>query len=181
LIPAGGGTKEFTLRASNDYRKGAIELPILRDRFMTIATAKVSTSGEEAYQLGILRKGHDGITMNQGRLIAEAKGCVLELTTAGYTKPQPRNDIKVLGREALGAFLTGINGMLLGNYISDYDKKIAQKLAYVMSGGDLSQPNLVSEQYLLDLEREAFVSLCGEKKTLERLQSVLKTGRPVRN
>lgn len=181
LIPAGGGTKEFTLRASNNYKKGEIELPILRDRFMTIALAKVSTSGEEAYQLGILRKGHDAITMNQKRLIAEAKKSVLNLAAAGYTKPQPKNDIKVLGKEALGAFLTGINGMLLGNYISEHDKKIAQKLAYVMSGGDLSQPNLVSEQYLLDLEREAFVSLCGERKTLERLQSVIKTGKPVRN
>ncbi len=181
LIPAGGGTKEFTRRASNDYKKGEIELPVLRDRFMTIAMAKVSTSGAEAYQSGLLRKGHDAITMNQKRLIAEAKKSVLDLAAAGYTKPQPKNDIKVLGKEALGAFLTGINGMLLGNYISEYDKKIAQKLAYVMSGGDLSQPNLVSEQYLLDLEREAFVSLCGERKTLERLQSVIKTGKPVRN
>lgn len=181
LIPAGGGTKEFTLRASNDYRKDEIEIPILRDRFMTIAMAKVSTSGEEAYQSGVLRKGKDAITMNQSRLIAEAKRSVLDLAAAGYTRPSPRNDIKVLGREALGAFLTGINGMLLGNFISEHDKKIAQKLAWVMSGGDLSQPNFVSEQYLLDLEREAFVSLCGEKKTLERLQSVIKTGKPVRN
>jgi 3-hydroxyacyl-CoA dehydrogenase len=181
LIPAGGGTKEFTLRASNDYRKGEIEIPVLRDRFMTIAMAKVAASGEEAFQLGVLRKGQDAVTMNQSRLIAEAKRSVLGLAAAGYTKPSPQKNIKVLGREALGAFLTGINGMLLGNYISEHDKKIAQKLAWVMSGGDLSQPNFVSEQYLLDLEREAFVSLCGEKKTLERLQSVIRTGKPVRN
>lgn len=181
LIPAGGGTKEFTLRASDRYKKGEIELPILQQRFMTIALAKVSASGREAFDLGIFRKGHDEITMNQNRVIAEAKKSVIDMAREGYTKPRPRNDIKVLGKESLGAFLTGINNMLLGNYISEYDAKIAKKLAWVMSGGDLSQPNLVSEQYLLDLEREAFVSLCGERKTLERLQSVIKSGKPVRN
>lgn len=181
LIPAGGGSKEFVLRASDEYRKGEIELPVLTSRFMTIATAKVATSATDAYSLGILRKGNDEMTMNESRLLADAKRSVLDIVASGYNKPQPRTDITVLGRESLGAFLTGINSMLLGNYISEYDKKIAQKLAWVMSGGDLSQPQIVSEQYLLDLEREAFVSLCGEHKTLERLQSVIKTGKPVRN
>lgn len=181
LIPAGGGSKEFTLRASDEYRKGEIELPILTARFMTIATAKVATSAEEAFSMGILRKGHDTITMNESRLLADAKRSVLNMVSAGYRPPQPRTDIKVLGREALGAFLTGINSMGLAHYITEYDQKIAKKLAWVMSGGDLSQPALVDEQYLLDLEREAFVSLCGERKTLERLQSVIKTGKPIRN
>jgi 3-hydroxyacyl-CoA dehydrogenase len=100
---------------------------------------------------------------------------------AGYTMPVQRNDIKVLGQSGLGMLYAGINGMLRGNYITEHDVKIAKKLAYVMCGGDLSEPTLVSEQYLLNLEREAFLSLCGEKKTLERIQSVLKGGKPVRN
>lgn len=181
LIPAGGGTKEFTLRASDEYRKGEIELPILTQRFMTIATAKVATSATEAYSMGVLRRGYDRVVMNEGRLLSEAREKVVNLASAGYNPPQPREDIKVLGKESLGAFLTGINSMRLGGYITEYDGKIAQKLAWVMSGGDLSQPGLVSEQYLLDLEREAFVSLCGERKTLERIQSVIKTGKPIRN
>jgi 3-hydroxyacyl-CoA dehydrogenase len=181
VIPAGGGTKEFVLRASDAYREGEIDLVKLQERFLTIATAKVSTSGPEAYELGIMRKGADSITMNQSRLIADAKQSVLDIIARGYTMPQPRKDIKVLGREALAAFLTGINGMWRGNYISEHDVKVAQKLAYVMSGGDLSEATLVNEQYLLDLEREAFLSLCGERKTLERMQSVITTGKPVRN
>jgi 3-hydroxyacyl-CoA dehydrogenase len=181
VIPAGGGTKEFALRASDAYRKGEIELPILQERFLTIAMAKVSTSAEEAVQMGFLRKGHDTWTLNPRRVIAEAKRSVQDMALAGYTAPQPRQDIKVLGREALGAFLAGIHSMGFANRITAHDQKVAQKLAWVMSGGDLSQPTLVSEQYLLDLEREAFVSLCGERKTLERMQSVIKTGKPVRN
>lgn len=181
LIPAGGGTKEFTLRASAAYRKGEIELPVLTGRFMTIATAKVATSAVDAFTLGILRAGHDEITMNENRLLADAKRSVLNMVSLGYQPPRPGASIEVLGREALGAFLTGINSMGLANYITEYDQKVARKLAWVMSGGDLSQPQRVSEQYLLDLEREAFVSLCGERKTLERLQSVIKTGKPIRN
>lgn len=180
LIPAGGGTKEFTLRAGEAYRKGEIELPILRPRFMTIGTAKVSGSADEAYEMGMLRKGYDRVTMNPSRVIAEAKARVREMATAGYVIPA-RKKVKVLGREVLGALLTGIHSMWLANHISEYDRKIAGKLAWVMSGGDLSAPTEVTEEYLLDLEREAFVSLCGEQKTLERLQSVLKTGKPVRN
>jgi 3-hydroxyacyl-CoA dehydrogenase len=153
----------------------------LQNRFITIGTAKVSTSAFEAYDLGILRKGIDEISMNQSRRIAEAKQSVIDLYDRGYSQPVQRGDIKVLGREGLGMLYAGINGMFHGNYISDYDVKIAKKLAYVMCGGDLSQATLVNEQYLLNLEREAFLSLCGEKKTLERLQSVLKTGKPIRN
>jgi 3-hydroxyacyl-CoA dehydrogenase len=181
LIPGGGGTKEFALRASDDMHEDEPETITLKNRFFSVATAKVSTSAQEAYGLGILRKGHDEVVMNQGRRISEAKRAVLDLSDAGYSMPMQRKDIKVLGRMGLGMLYTGINGMLRGNYISEHDVLIAHKLAWVMCGGDLSEPTLVSEQYLLDLEREAFLSLCGEKKTLERLQSVLKGGKPVRN
>lgn len=181
LIPGGGGTKEFALRASDAIQHNEPETIPLQNRFITIGTAKVSTSAFEAYEMGILRKGIDEITMNQSRRIAEAKRSVIDLYDRGYSQPTQRTDIKVLGREGLGMLYAGINGMYRGNYISDYDVKIAKKLAYVMCGGDLSQATLVNEQYLLNLEREAFLSLCGEKKTLERLQSVLKTGKPVRN
>ena len=129
----------------------------------------------------MLRKGKDEIRLNQDRRIADAKNSVIEIYDSGYTMPLQRTDVKVLGRSLLGTLYAGINGMFRGNYITEHDVKVAKKLAYVMCGGDLSEHTLVSEQYLLNLEREAFLSLCGEKKTLERLQSVLKTGRPVRN
>jgi 3-hydroxyacyl-CoA dehydrogenase len=181
LIPGGGGTKEFTLRASDAIQHNEPETIPLQNRFITIGTAKVSTSGFEAFDLGILRKGVDEISMNQSRRIVNAKQSVIELFDHGYIAPVQRTDIKVLGRSGLGMLYAGINGMLRGNYISEHDVLVAKKLAYVMCGGDLSEPTVVSEQYLLNLEREAFLSLCGEKKTLERLQSVLKSGKPVRN
>ncbi|MCW3463216.1 3-hydroxyacyl-CoA dehydrogenase/enoyl-CoA hydratase family protein [Chitinophaga nivalis] len=181
IIPGGGGTKEMALRASLEFKEGRIEEEPLKDYFMTVATAKVATSGFEGFDMGVLRKGHDEITMNASRLIADAKRSVLVLADEGYTQPVERTDIKVMGRSALGALLVGVYSMRLGNYISEHDQKVANKLAYVMCGGDLTEPAFVSEQYLLDLEREAFLSLCGERKTLERLQSVIKTGRPVRN
>lgn len=181
LIPGGGGTKEFALRAADDMHDNEPETITLQQRFLTIGTAKVSTSAKEAYSMGILRKGTDNISMNQSRRITGAKEAVIELYNSGYTKPVQRSDIKVLGRGGLGVLYAGINGMFRGNYISEHDVKIARKLAYVMCGGDLTEPTLVSEQYLLDLEREAFLSLCGERKTLERLQSVIKGGKPVRN
>jgi 3-hydroxyacyl-CoA dehydrogenase len=181
LIPGGGGTKEFTLRAADEMHEDEPETITLKNRFFTIATAKVSTSAYEAYDLGILRKGRDIVSINQGRRIAEARSSVIELYNDGYTIPVPRNDVKVLGRSALGALYAGINGMWRGNYATDHDVVVAKKLAYVMCGGDLSEPTLVTEQYILDLEREAFLSLCGEKKTLERIQSVLKGGKPLRN
>ena len=181
LIPAGGGTKEFVLRASDDFKEGEILLPGLRDRFLTIGQAKVSTSAEEAYHLGILKRGRDEYVMNSRRQLRRAKEAVIDLADAGYTKPTMRKDIKVLGRTGLGMIYAGANAMFSGRYISEHDKKISEKLGYVMCGGDLSAPALVSEQYLLDLEREAFLSLCGEKKTLERIQSILTTGKVLRN
>ncbi|MFI5218843.1 MAG: 3-hydroxyacyl-CoA dehydrogenase/enoyl-CoA hydratase family protein [Bacteroidia bacterium] len=181
LIPGGGGTKEFTLRFSDDIKEGDIELNILRNRFLTIGQAKVATSAHEAFDLGILRHGIDEITLNKSRLIADAKQAAIELAEAGYTKPALRRDIRVLGKSGLGMVYAGANAMFAGNYISEHDKLISEKLGYVMCGGDLSAPSLVSEQYLLDLEREAFLSLCGERKTLERIQAILTTGKPLRN
>lgn len=181
LIPGGGGTKEFALRAGDELHPDEPETNTLKGRFFSIATAKVATSAHEAFSMGILRPGTDKIIMNIGRRIAEAKKEVIELSDAGYVMPAQRKDVKVLGRQALGALIAGINGMWRGKYASDHDALIARKIAYVMCGGDISEQSLVSEQYLLDLEREAFLSLCGEKKTLERIQSVLKTGKPVRN
>ena len=181
LIPGGGGTKEFALRASDEMHVNEPETITLQNRFLTIGTAKVATSAFEGYDLGILRKGRDEVSINQSRRIADAKKAAIELYDAGYTMPVERKDIKVLGRSGLGMLYAGINGMYKANYITEHDVKIAQKLAYVMCGGDLSEPTLVSEQYLLNLEREAFMSLAGEKKTLERIQSVLKGGKPIRN
>jgi 3-hydroxyacyl-CoA dehydrogenase len=181
LIPGGGGTKEFTLRAADEMHEDEPETITLKNRFLTIATAKVATSAFEGFDLGILRKGHDEISMNQGRRIADAKKSVIEMFDAGYTQPVQRTDIKVLGRSALGALYAGIHSMKVANYATEHDSLVAKKLAYVMCGGDLTEPSLVSEQYILDLEREAFLSLTGEKKTLERIQSVLKAGKPVRN
>jgi 3-hydroxyacyl-CoA dehydrogenase len=181
LIPGGGGTKEFTLRASDEMHEDEPETITLKNRFLTIATAKVATSAFEGFDIGVYRKGLDEVVLNQGRRIAEAKKSVIEFFDSGYTAPVQRKDVKVLGQSALGALYAGINGMWRANYATDHDVVVAKKLAYVMCGGDLSEPTLVSEQYLLDLEREAFLSLCGEKKTLERIQSVLKGGKPVRN
>ena len=147
---------------------------------MNIAMAKVSTSAAEAKNLGYLRN-QDGITLNRKRQLAEAKAKVLELHEAGYTQPVQQSNIRVLGKTSLALFEAGITGMRYGAYISEHDAKIARKLAWVMSGGDLSSPTEVSEQYLLDLEREAFLSLTGEKKTLERIHSILFKGKPLRN
>jgi len=181
LIPGGGGTKEFTLRASDEMHEDEPETITLKNRFLSIATAKVATSAFEGFDIGIYRKGLDEVIMNQGRRIAEAKKSVIEIYDSGYSMPVQRKDVKVLGQSALGALYAGINGMWRANYATDHDVVVAKKLAYVMCGGDLSEPSFVSEQYLLDLEREAFLSLCGEKKTLERIQSVLKVGKPIRN
>ena len=181
LIPGGGGTKEFVLRASDEMHEDEPETITLKNRFLSIATAKVATSAHEAFALGVYRKGLDEVVMNQGRRISEAKKSVIEIYDSGYTTPVQRKDIKVLGQSALGALYTGIHAMKTANYATEHDSVVAKKLAYVMCGGDLSEPTLVSEQYLLDLEREAFLSLCGEKKTLERIQSVLKSGKPIRN
>lgn len=181
LIPGGGGTKEMVVRASDRNIKEDIEVNYLQQLFINVGTAKVSTSAQEAFSNFILRPGFDSVSINPDRRIAEAKRKVLLMHEKGYTQPAPRHDIKVQGRGGLGGLLSGIHGMWRGKYISDYDRFIAEKLAYVMCGGDLSQPTLVTEQYLLDLEREAFLSLCGQRKTLERLQSILQTGKPLRN
>lgn len=181
VIPGGGGTKEFVLRASDEIHQGEPETITLQNRFINIATAKVATSAHEAYDLGIYRKGIDEISINGDRRISEAKKAVIELYDQGYVMPIQRTDIKVAGRSGLGALYAGINGMWRAQYATDHDVTVAKKLAYVMCGGDLSEAREVSEQYLLDLEREAFLSLTAEKKTLERIQSILKTGKPLRN
>lgn len=171
----------MALRAQDTFRKGDVELNTLQEYFLTIGMAKVSTSAYEAFDLGVLQKGKDVVVVNKDRQIAVAKAHAKLMADAGYTQPVKRNDIKVLGKQALGMFLVGTDSMKDSKYISEHDMKIANKLAYVMAGGDLSEPTLVNEQYLLDLEREAFLSLCTERKTLERIQHMLKTGKPLRN
>ncbi len=181
LIPGGGGTKEMALRAGDRNIKEDIETNYLQQLFINVGTAKVSTSAHEAFDNFILRPGYDHISINPDRRIADAKRTVLSMWERGYTQPVARNDVKVQGRGGLGGLMSGIHGMWRGKYISDYDKFIAEKLACVMCGGDLSSATTVTEQYLLDIEREAFLSLCGQKKTLERLQSIITTGKPLRN
>jgi 3-hydroxyacyl-CoA dehydrogenase len=181
LIPGGGGTKEFAVRISDSFFEGDLELATLKNKFLTIGQAKVSTSAHEAFDLGYLRPGHDEITLNRNRLLHDAKASCILMAEEGYVKPAPRKDIKVLGKTGLGMVYAGAASMQAGGYISEHDKKISEKLGYVLCGGDLSAPTYVSEQYLLDLEREAFVSLCGEKKTLERMQSILTGGKVLRN
>jgi len=181
VIPGGGGSKEMTLRASDQFKKNDVRLNILQEYFLTIGTAKVATSAYEGFHNGVLSHSKDLVVVNKDRQIAEAKKHALLMAEAGYTQPVHRKDILVLGKQALGAFLVGTDGMMAGHYISEHDRKIANKLAYVMAGGDLSEPTLVSEQYLLDLEREAFLSLATERKTLERIQFMLTKGKPLRN
>ncbi|HEX6332789.1 MAG TPA: 3-hydroxyacyl-CoA dehydrogenase/enoyl-CoA hydratase family protein [Flavisolibacter sp.] len=181
IIPGGGGTKEFVLRASDEMHPDEPETITLKNRFLTIATAKVATSAHEGFENGVYRRGLDEVIMNQNRRVMDAKRSVIEFSESGYVMPSRRSDIRVLGRSGLGALYAGINGMWRAGYATDHDVVVARKLAYVMCGGDLSEQTLVTEQYLLDLEREAFLSLTGERKTLERIQSVLKGGKPVRN
>jgi 3-hydroxyacyl-CoA dehydrogenase len=181
VIPGGGGSKEMTRRAAMTFQKDDVELNRLRENFLTIGMAKVAKSAHEAYDLNILERGKDIVVVSRDRQLAIAKEQAKLMAQNGYSQPVKTNDIKVLGRQALGAFLVGTDQMKAGKYISEHDQKIANKLAYVMSGGDLSEANYVSEQYLLDLEREAFLSLCGERKTLERLQHMIKKGKPLRN
>ena len=181
VIPGGGGTKEFALRASDEFKDDQIVQNALKDRFLTIGMAKVSTSAVEAAELGYLQKDKYSITMNRSRLLADAKTKAIELAEAGYTQPVRRKDIKVLGKQGLGIVYAGANSMYSGNFISEHDKKISEKLGWVLCGGDLSSPTEVTEQYLLDLEREAFLSLCTERKTLERIQSIVTKGKPLRN
>jgi len=181
VIPGGGGSKEMALRASDSFQKNDVELNRLQEHFLTVAMAKVSTSAYEAYHTDILQKGKDIVVVNKDRQIATAKAYAKLMAEQGYTQPPRRKDVKVLGKQALGMFLVGTDSMEASRYISEHDHKIANKLAYVMAGGDLSEPTLVSEQYLLDLEREAFLSLTTERKTLERIEHMLKKGKPLRN
>jgi 3-hydroxyacyl-CoA dehydrogenase len=181
LIPGGGGTKEFVVRTSDSFYQGDPQLPTLIERFQTIATAKVATSAHEAFEIGVMHHDKDEVVVNGNRVISEAKRKVLELAHDGYVQKPQRDDIIVLGRTALGALYAGVEAFGVSNYASEHDMKIGRKLAYVMAGGDLTQATKVTEQYLLNLEREAFLSLLGERKTLERIQHILKTGKPLRN
>ncbi len=180
LIPGGGGTKEFTVRLAEEFEDGDIRTNSFRKRFLTIGQAKVSTSAEEAFELGYLRRGFDHIVINRDEQLAYAKAKAIELSEKGYTRPVPKK-LKVLGKEAMGLVYIGANTMESGNYISEHDKLISEKLGYVMSGGMLSEPTEVSEDYLLDLERKKFLELCMQRKTLERMQSLVKTGKILRN
>ncbi len=182
LIPAGGGTKELTMRAMDKAAKtpDADPLAFLKKTFETIAMGKVATSAQEAKSWGIL-KDSDAISMNGDRLIADAKAEVIALAETGYVQPVERTDIFVMGEQAQAAIKLALHMMRQGGFISDHDQLIGKKLAKVMSGGDFNHSAYVSEQHLLDLEREAFLSLCGEKKTQERIAAMLKTGKPLRN
>ncbi len=181
LIPGGAGTKEFAVRASDAYsREGDVQIPTLIEKFKTIALAQVATSAHEAFNYGYLLAQKDQVVQNTARNIGEAKAKVLELAD-NYVRPIPRTDIQVLGRTGLGALYIAAHSLKLGNYASEHDIKIAHKIAWVLCGGDLTSPQQVSEQYLIDLEREAFLSLCGEQKTLARIQHMLETGKPLRN
>ena len=180
LIPGGGGTKEFALRVSDGFYEGDVKMPMLIDHFKSIATAAVSTSAYEAFDLHYLLENRDSISYNVQRNIGLAKDKVLELAK-DYVPPSTREDIEVLGRSGLGVLYTAINEYRLGKYMSEYDEVIARKLAYAMCGGDLTHPQQVSEQYLLDLEREAFMSLLGNQKTLDRIQYLLMNNKPLRN
>lgn len=180
LIPGGGGTKEFALRASDSFFEGDVQMPTLIDKFRNIAMANVATSAHQAFDYGYLLPSKDSVVLNTERNIAEAKAKVLEMAE-GYTQPLQREDITVLGRQGLATLYAAANELRLGRYASEHDIKIAKKVAWVLCGGDLTGQQQVSEQYLLDVEREAFLSLCGEQKTLERIQHMLQTNKPLRN
>ncbi|MCB0518686.1 MAG: enoyl-CoA hydratase/isomerase family protein [Lewinellaceae bacterium] len=180
LIPGGAGTKEFAVRASDSFFEGDVQIPTLVEKFKTIALASVATSAYEAFNYGYLLPEKDSVVLNTMRNIAEAKKKVLELAN-NYVQPIERTDVTVLGRGGLAALYVAANELKLGNYASEHDIKIAKKIAWVLCGGDLTGTQQVSERYLLDLEREAFLSLCGEQKTLERVQYMLTNNRPLRN
>jgi len=182
LIPGGGGTKEMAVRAYEAVADNpdADQFSYLRRNFELVAMAKVSTSALEAKHMGFLRPS-DRIVMNRDRVIEEARQAVLTLVKEGYRPPRPREDVLVLGEAALTKFKLGIHMMRRGGYISEHDALVGTKVAEVVTGGRLTRATRVSEQYLLDLEREAFVSLCGTRATQERLAHMLKTGKPLRN
>jgi 3-hydroxyacyl-CoA dehydrogenase len=181
LIPGGGGSKEFAKRFSEELKDGDIKINRLRERFLSIGQAKVSTSAYEAFDLGYLRPGTDEVVVSRELQLTRAKQAALELADAGYIAPKREKNITVLGQEGLGIIYVGANSMKSGHYMSEHDQVISEKLGWVMCGGDLSENTVVSEQYLLDLERKAFVELCQQRKTLERLESLVKSGKILRN
>ncbi len=181
LIPGGGGTKEFAKRLSDELRDGDIKINRLRDRFLTVGQAKVSLSAYEAFDYGYLREGIDEVVVSRDHQLARAKAACLELADKGYVAPKREKNITVVGQEGLGIVYVGANSMLSGNYMSEHDRIISEKLGFVLCGGDLSENTTVSEQYLLDLERKAFLELCREKKTLQRIESIVKYGKILRN
>jgi 3-hydroxyacyl-CoA dehydrogenase len=181
LIPGGGGSKEFAKRLSDELKAGDIKINRMRERFLTIGQAKVSTSAYEAFDLGYLREGIDEVVVSREWQLTRAKRACLEMAEAGYSAPPKGKNVTVLGSEGLGIVYVGAHSMYSGNYMSEHDKVISEKLGYVLCGGDLSENTEVSEQYLLDLERKAFVELCTKRPTLERLESLVKYGKILRN
>ncbi|MDG1332177.1 MAG: 3-hydroxyacyl-CoA dehydrogenase/enoyl-CoA hydratase family protein [Crocinitomicaceae bacterium] len=181
LIPGGGGSKEFAKRLSDELSAGDIKINKLRERFLTVGQAKVSTSAYEAFDLGYLREGIDEIVVSREYQLTRAKEVALLMANEGYIAPKREKNITVVGQEGLGIVYVGAHSMLSGNYMSEHDGVISEKLGFVLCGGDLSENTVVSEQYLLDLERKAFLELCTEKKTLERLESIVKKGKILRN
>lgn len=181
LIPGGGGSKEFAKRLSDELKEGDIKINRLRERFLTVGQAKVSTSAYEAFDLGYLRDGIDEVVVSRDYHLTRAKRAAIELAEKGYVAPKREKNVTVVGQEGLGIVYVGANSMLSGNYISEHDRLISEKLGFVLCGGDLSENTVVSEQYLLDLERKAFLELCRERKTLERLESLVKNGKILRN
>jgi len=182
LIPGGGGTKEFALRLGDELKPGDIRTNAFQNRFLTIGQAKVSTSAYEAFDLGYLRPGVDEVIVSRAHQLAYAKQVALQMVEKGYSQPAPRNDIKVVGKEALGLVYVGANEFTEAHYMSEHDKLIAQKLGTVIAGGEISQAlTEVSEQYLLDLERQKFLELCMTRKSMERMQSLITKGKILRN
>ena len=181
LIPGGGGSKEFAKRFSDGLIEGDIRINALRERFLTIGQAKVATSAHEAFDLGYLREGTDEVIVSREYQLTRAKAACLELANKGYAAPVKEKNIRIMGQEGLGIVYVGAHSMLSGNYMSEHDQVISEKLGFVLCGGDISERVEVSEQYLLDLERKAFIELCAEKKTLERLESMVKKGKVLRN
>ncbi len=181
LIPGGGGTKEFVLRLNDGLKEGDVRINAMRERFLTIGQAQVATSAYEAFELGYLREGVDEVVVNRRDQLARAKSAALAMAEKGYTQPVKRRDIRIMGQEGMGIVYAGASTMHAGKYISEHDRLISEKLGYVMCGGDLSSRTDVSEQYLLDLERRAFLELCTERKTLERMQSLIQKGKILRN
>ena len=182
LIPGGGGTKEFALRLGDELKEGDIRSNQYLNRYLTIGQAKVSTSAYEAFDLGYLRPGIDEVIVSSVDQLSYAKKVALQMAEKGYSQPAPRNNVKVLGKEVHGLWLVGADSFAKGGYMSEHDKLIAEKLGYVISGGDISQAMTeVTEKYLLDLERKAFLELAMQKKTLERMQSLITKGKILRN